>query len=128
MSRYLGIDYGHRKIGLAISDEQGNLAYPYKVLPTDKNSLTKIAALCRQENITLVVVGDTKDLKGQDNLVTLGAKQFVSDLSQTISLPLVWQTEVFSSREAERIVGDDSLRDARAAAIILQSYLDSHRL
>ena len=125
--RYLGIDFGHKKMGLALSDEQGDFVYPHSVIKNDKNSILIIADLCHKEGVAEVVIGDTHDLKGSDNLVTKQAKDFAKNLIQLLKLPINWQTEVFSSREAERTIGDDELRDARAAAIILQSYLDRKR-
>jgi len=124
--RYLGIDYGHKKIGLALSDEQGNFVYPHSVIPT-VGALETISKLCVKEGVVEIVAGDTKDLKGEANNVSEGTEKFLAELGQKTGLNINLQTEVFTTREAERIVGDDEMRDARAAAIILQSYLDRKR-
>lgn len=124
--RYLGLDYGHKKIGVALSDKQGDFVYPYSVIPT-AGALEAIAGICVKESVGEIVAGDTKDLKGEDNNVSALAEKFLAELKQKTNLPVNFQTEVFTSREAERIIGDDEMRDARAAAIILQSYLDLKR-
>jgi len=124
--RYLGIDFGHKKIGLALSDEQGNFVYPHSVIST-AGALDVIAGICTKEGVGEIVAGDTKDLKGEANNVSELAEKFLAELKQTTNLPVNLQTEVFSTREAERIIGDDEMRDARAAAIILQSWLDLKR-
>ena len=124
--RYLGIDYGHKKIGLALSDEQGDFVYPHSVIAT-LGALEVIAKLCAKEGVGEIVAGDTKDLKGEANNVSEGAEKFLAELGQKIGLNIKLQTEVFTTREAERIAGDDEMRDARAAAIILQSFLDLRR-
>jgi len=124
--RYLGIDFGHKKIGLALSDEQGNFVYPYSVIPTI-GAMEAIAQICAKEKVGEIVAGDTKDLKGEDNSVSELAGKFLTELKEKTGLNINLQTEVFSTREAERTVGDDEMRDARAAAIILQSYLDLKR-
>ncbi len=124
--RYLGIDFGHKKIGLALSDEQRDFVYPHSVIPT-AGALEAIAVICEKEKVGEIVAGDTKNLKGEDNSVSELAGKFLDELKQKTGLPINLQTEVFTSREAERTVGDDEMRDARAAAIILQSYLDLKR-
>jgi len=121
--RYLGIDYGHKKIGLALSDERGDFVYPHSVIPT-VGALEAIEKICLKEGIGEIVAGDTKDLKGEANSVSEGAEKFLAELREKTGLNINLQTEVFTTREAERIVGDDEMRDARAAAIILQSFLD----
>lgn len=125
--RYLGIDFGHRKMGLALSDEQGNFAYPHSVLVNDNQSVKKIAELCKAEGVIKIVIGDTRDLKGGANKVTEAAHLFAEELQKETNLSVAWQTEVFTSREAERIIGDDDKRDARAASIMLSSYLDQQK-
>jgi putative Holliday junction resolvase len=125
--RYLGIDFGHKKMGLALSDEQGNFAYPHSVILTDGESIKKIINLCASEKVGAMVIGDTKDLSGGKNTVTEALEKFVAELKKSIDLPIFFQTEVFSSREAERVIGDDEMRDARAAAIILESFLATKR-
>ncbi|MCX6713156.1 MAG: Holliday junction resolvase RuvX [Candidatus Vogelbacteria bacterium] len=125
--RYLGLDFGHKKIGVALSDERGDFVYPYSVIPT-AGAEQAVLDICTREGAGEIVMGDTKDLGGGANPVSERAEKFAEDLKQKTNLPLHFQTEVFTSREAERIIGDDEMRDARAAAIILQSFLDLKRI
>ena len=125
--RYLGIDYGHKKIGLALSDEQGDFVYPYSVIDNNKDTVKKIFEICQKEGVGEIVMGESLDLKGQPNPIFESSKKFADIVKTEINLIVNFQIETYSSREAARIIGDDDNLDARAAAIILQSYLDQRR-
>lgn len=122
--RYLGIDYGHKKIGLALSDEQGNFVYPYSVIDNNRRAVQVVSDICNKENVGEIVVGESRDFKGQPNPILEASKSFAAQLEKTTNVPVNFQNETYSSREAARTIGDDDNLDARAAAIILQSYLD----
>lgn len=125
--RLLGIDYGHKKIGLALSDESGRFAFPHDTWPNDKFLLGKIKELCTREKIGLIVVGESLDLSGQPNPLMKDIEKFEDLLRREIGLPLAREREFFSSWEAKRIIDEgqnDPLTDARAAALILKSYID----
>ena len=59
--RYLGIDYGAKKVGVAVSDESGEFSYPLKVLENSKDLIYDISYICKENNIGDIVVGDSKD-------------------------------------------------------------------
>ncbi len=127
--RFLGIDYGTKHIGLALSDEVGDFAYPYLVLE-NKGILRAteiIATLCTKESVTALVVGESKDYKGQDNELMKEIRQFADELIEKTELPLEFESELLTSAEAERIQGKGSFLDASAAALILRSYLDRQK-
>ena len=125
--RYLGIDYGHKNIGLAVSDPEGNFVYPYLVILNNKKTLETIFAICQKEEVGEIVIGESLNFKGEPNPILEASKTFAESLRETTRLPVNFQIETYSSREAERIVGDDDNLDARAAAIILESYLAQRR-
>lgn len=125
--RYLGIDYGHKNIGLALSDPEGNFVYPYSVIHNDKKTVQVISGICQKEGVEEIVMGESLDFKGQPNPILAASRKFSESLNLETKLPIKWQIETYSSREAARIVGDDDNLDARAAAIILESYLASRR-
>jgi len=125
--RYLGIDYGHKNIGLALSDEQGNFVYPYSVVSNDKKTIQTIANVCQKEGVGEIVIGESLDFKGLPNPILKASKEFSELLKSETKLLVNFQIETYSSREAARIVGDDDNLDARAAAIILESYLSQRR-
>lgn len=124
--RILGVDYGSRRVGLALSDEQANLAYPHSVVETAKAKQT-IITLCETEGVDTVVLGESKDYKGNDNTIAPAIRQLAEEL-KAAALEVILEPEVLTSAAAERAGGTREELDARAAALILQSYLDrTHR-
>ncbi len=125
--RYLGIDYGTRKIGLAVSDPNGDFAYPHSVIVNDKNLIRGLVQICRAEQIGGIVVGESLDLKGNPNPIMEEITNLAAQLSALAKLPVVWEKELYTTQEADRLMGRNKETDARAAALILKSYLDKHR-
>ncbi len=122
--RFLGIDFGTKNIGLALSDEQGRFAYPYRVIPNTSRAVMTINGICEEEGVERIIIGDSRNYQGAPNPVSAGIANFKSELEQVIELPVELEPEVLSTAEANRIMGKDEETDARAAAIILKSYLD----
>jgi putative Holliday junction resolvase len=125
--RYLGIDYGHKKIGLAISDETGSFAFPYQVLPNTPKLLEEVKKICEQEKIEKIVIGESLDLSGVANEIQKDILIFKEKLEQETGLVVVFEREFFTTWEAKRIIDEkqnDKQTDARAAALILKSFLD----
>lgn len=129
--RYIGIDYGTKKIGIALSDEQGYLAYPHEVIDTNDQALTYICDLVRQHECPALVVGESKDFSMKDNVVMVEAREFILHLQNAISCPVVFEPEFLTSFQAHAtnfaLGGKQQRVDASAAAIILQSFLDRKR-
>ena len=125
--KYLGIDYGSRRIGIAISDPGGTLAFPKETIPNDATSVDRIAKLVRENEIGEMVIGDTRAMNGQDNPITVEATAFMKSLSAFVRIPLHEEGEAWSTVEASRFAPKGRERDdSAAAAIILQRFLDSH--
>jgi len=138
--RVLGIDYGARRIGLALSDATATLASPWRLLqrpPSDAETLrvvlAEIAVLAADsDGLEAVVVGWPRRLDGTPTDQTPLVEAFARGLEAKLSVPVVLQDERLSSREAESRLAlrepDWRKRkkhiDAAAAAIILQDYLD----
>jgi len=133
--RILGIDYGHKRFGLALSDEGQTLASPLPVYQRrrDKQDLTYLARLVEEKEVGQIVVGLPRNMDG-----TLGemAKQvlaFVDALKEKVSLPVDTFDERLTTAEAERVLIQanlsrkrrKTLRDSLAAVLILQGYLES---
>lgn len=139
--RVLGIDYGARRIGLALSDATATLASPWRLLqrpPSDAETLRMIVAevttlINDDDGLEAVVVGWPRRLDGTPNKQTPIVETFARTLEAKVSVPIVLQDERLSSVEAEsRLAVDEKdwrkrkLKiDAVAAAIILQDYLDA---
>lgn len=122
--RFLGVDYGTKKVGLALSNEVGSLAFPYAVIPNVGNFTEKIAEVCRKENIDGIVIGESRDFDGVPNHLMKKILPFKKKLEDTLGLPVFLEPEYLTSKQARNIQEGSVLTDASAAAIILQSYLD----
>lgn len=130
MGRLLGIDFGRKRLGIAISDEEQKIAFPKAVYPNDKKLLERIADYCNENSVAGIVLGESKNYKGEDNPVMKDIINFKKELEITASLPVFMEPEFMTSSEAEKMrIGDDNgeMLDASAAAIILQSYLDKKK-
>ncbi len=125
--RYLGIDYGAKRIGLSLSDAGGQFAFPHETIPTDTTSVDRIRAIMEREKVGGLVMGDTKAVHGADNPITAQAEKFADALSAHTGKEVIRSWEAWSSVEAARFeVPGGVHNDASAAAIILQRYLDAH--
>ena len=121
--KIIGIDYGSKKVGIAISDEGGSIAFPKATLSNDRLLIPAVVELIQKENVTAVIVGDSKNAEGKDNAIMEGARAFALELQKVSSVAVHFEPEFYSSQEARMLTGK-TLVDAEAAAIILNSYLD----
>lgn len=136
--KYLGIDYGSKNIGLAVSDDEGRIAFPKIVLKKDRDLIQSLQRLVSEEGIGFVVIGESINQSGKENSIHESAKNFAENLKSSLSLPVEFEREHFSSFEAHARQGKERFSDrktkiektdnidARAAAIILQRYLDKN--
>jgi putative Holliday junction resolvase len=141
--RALGVDYGERRIGLALSDPTGLLASPWKTLENDAN-LERAASRVADElatvpdesyGVQVIVIGLPRRLNGEANDQTARVRAFSSRVAERTALPVVLQDERLTSHEADALLAvrerDWRKRKARldetAAALILQDYLDQQR-
>lgn len=125
--RYLGIDYGSKRVGLAISDQEGLMAFPLVVLSNDKDVLLNIKNIIDKEEIGKIVIGESNNFDGKPNKISKDIEKFIIVLETETKLPIVSEPEFLSSHQAERWQGKNENLDASAAAIILQSFLDRSR-
>lgn len=140
--RYLGIDYGSKRVGVAVSDEEGKFALPLIVLPNDGKLVDAVRKIIGEKSVGAVVLGESKDFKGEDNAIMSDVREFKRVLEETTGLSVHFESEMFTSAEANRInlrepqrsrrsgvrqrrpETNNAMLDASAAAIILQSFLD----
>ena len=142
--KILGIDYGAKRIGLAISDENKTMAFPREIVLNDKNIFKNLVLLFKEENIGEIVVGDSRDLAGELNKISEQIEIFISKLKSDFHLPVHKQKEFFTSVEARKVRNTKQMLnqseshskikkkrigkvDANAAALILQRYLDKKK-
>lgn len=135
--RALGVDYGRKRVGLAISDPTGTLATPLETLTRRAGKRPPVAALSRvaeREGVDHLVVGLPLELDGQENDWCREVREFGDSLAARLDLPLTFIDERLSSVRAEQAIrsagGSRALHkdrgriDAAAAAVILQCFLD----
>lgn len=138
--RAVGIDYGERRIGLALSDATGLLASPWKTLLNDANARAAAARVAaelqdlerRDEAVGAVVIGLPRRLDGQANDQTPRVRAFARSLEPLIAAPITLQDERLTSHDADAMLAArerdwrkrKAQLDAMAAALILQDYLD----
>jgi putative Holliday junction resolvase len=139
--RVLGVDYGQRRIGLALSDATGLLARPWKTILRQGGAARVANSLAAEVNrlqaeddsLAAVVIGLPRRLNGAPTEQTAQVEKLADSLRGRLSIPVVLQDERLSSREAESLLARrvkdwrkrKALLDAAAAAVILQDYLDS---
>ncbi len=125
----MGIDYGSKRVGIALSDETHTVAMPKAVLPNDRTLFGEIKNLCKGHEVKVIVMGESKDFKGNDNPIMKDINFFKGELERELHLPVHLEPEYLTSHEANRMQsqGNNALLDASSAAIILQSFLDKKK-
>ena len=135
MSRVLGIDYGERRIGLALSDPMGIIAKPLRTIDRKKTTdyISEILNTSKEKNANIIVVGLPLTLRGKQSKQTEIVQKFIEKLTQLVKIPVVPVDERLSSISAKKSLQEQGVKtghakgrvDETAAAIILQEYLDS---
>lgn len=128
--KLVGIDYGMKRVGVAVSDESGTMAFPKAIFPNNKMLMEEITRFITAENAEAVVVGESRNRTGEDNPIMGNIRTFVSELEQSLGLPVHLEPEFYTSAEAKRLSLDTKAPkqsqqhvDAKAAAIILNSFI-----
>lgn len=122
--RFLGIDYGTKRIGLALSDDGGTLAFPKEIIVNDKMKLQKISEIVTAEKVEEIVIGESLNFQGEPNAIMEEVKVFIKELLQELKIPVYLEKEFLTSVEARRYEEKGEKADAKAAALILQRFLD----
>lgn len=117
--RYLGVDYGRRRIGLALSDPEGRIAFPLATV----GGIGALIRAARDHGVGAVVIGLARPLPGRRPDPARATRAFAAGLRRALQLPVMFEDEMFTTKIAERHTPEEKA-DASAAALILQSYLD----
>jgi putative Holliday junction resolvase len=138
VARILAVDYGEKRIGLAVSDELGITASPLMTLArrSDDETVRQIAQLASKLRVTQIVVGLPRRTDAQEGEMERKVKAFAEKLRQAVSVPVVLFDERFTTRIAEQVLLEADLsrrkrkqvRDRLAAIILLQSFLEAQRM
>jgi len=124
--KFLGIDPGKRYIGLAIADDQVNIAMPYQVLDINEYQswLKELVRIVNQEKILKIIIGYPIGLSGKPTEQTRITEQFIERLKETLNIPIISFDERLSSKMADKLLLNQKQNHSVAASIILQGYLD----
>jgi putative Holliday junction resolvase len=122
--RYLGIDYGSKRVGVALSDEGNTFALPHSVIQNSEELVEDLRKIIHENKVGHIILGESKNFKGEDNKIMKDIRNFKEDLENTLNMPVIFEPEFLTSHEAEHIQGKNDMHDASAAALILKSYLE----
>ena len=122
--RLIGIDYGKKRVGIALTDDKGLMAFPKAVLPNDNYLVSEIAAMVKSQGVSRIIIGESKDFKMIDNPIMSQIKLFKDQLELATGVEMIYEPELLTSHQATHFQGKNAMIDASAAAIVLQSYID----
>ena len=129
--KYLGIDFGSKRVGIAVSDETNTLAFPRCVLENNKKLLEEVWKIAKEENAEKIILGESKNFRGEPNPIMREIEKFKKNLEEKFlkerfPAEIFFEPEFMTSSQAEHLQGKNRLHDASAAAIILQSFIDKN--
>ncbi len=142
--KYLGVDYGEKKIGIAKSDSLGQMAFPLKILKNDKDFIKEFFKILEDEKVEKIIFGKSLNYKMEENLIHKRLEKFLNKILEKLKENKIewdFENEVLTSMEARRGQNKNERRfkkedriskkinskkeiDDSAAALILKSYLD----
>ncbi len=122
--KYIGIDYGTKRIGIAISDDNGKIAFPKSILENDHKMLENLKKIIVENSINKIIIGESKNYKMEDNEIMTEIIDLKKVLETELEIDVYLNPEYLTSMEARNVSGKTEKIDASAAAIILQDYLD----
>jgi len=132
--RFLGVDFGTRRIGLAVSDPSGAIAFPAGTLERRglRRDLESLCALVKEREVARIVVGLPLHMDGRRGPEAEAAEKFATQLGEATGLPVDLFDERWTTREAERVLAETGRRgrkrrqvvDSVAASILLRAYLE----
>lgn len=133
--RILGIDHGTRRIGIAVSDELKTIAQPLEFVPAEPfaDFLARLRQIMAEKAVELIIVGMPRNMDGSYGPAAEKVREFVAALKEQIAVPIRTWDERLTTVQANRFLIAAEVRrrdrkqkvDQTAAAILLQSYLDS---
>ena len=135
--RILGVDFGEKRIGLAVSDPMGMIAHGLQTMENKgkKNVLIAFQKVCKEQEVTEIVIGLPRNMNGSFGPKAKEIQELVPELEKALNLPVVTWDERLTSREAGRLMIEQGLSrekqrqnsDRLAATLILQNYLEFKR-
>ncbi|MFA6601451.1 MAG: RuvX/YqgF family protein [Candidatus Paceibacterota bacterium] len=121
--RLMGIDFGSKRVGVALSDPSRKFALPLSVIENGPELLAEVVKVAKDNGVKEIILGESRDYKGMPNEIFIDSLEF-KDKLEASGFSVIFEPEFMTSVQAERFQGKTDLTDASAAALILQSYLD----
>lgn len=135
LKRTLAIDYGTKRVGLALTDPLLTFAYPFETLTNDKNLWKQLKHIMDEKGINKIILGYPIREDGKESILIPEINKFKEKLKKLFNVDIILWDEIYTSRIAEKRIletrtkkkdrRDKRLIDSNAAAIMLQEYLDS---
>jgi putative Holliday junction resolvase len=133
--RILALDHGTKRIGVAVSDELRMMAHPLEFIPAEPfaDFLLRLKEILREKEVEMILIGMPRNMNGSYGPATLKVQEFIAALKVGVTIPIQTWDERLTSAQAQRFMIEGGVRrqqrkekvDKMAAAILLQSYLDS---
>jgi putative Holliday junction resolvase len=126
--RVIGIDFGERHIGLATADDRVPVAVPLATVDAGGDPVARIEEAVREQGAEVIVFGLPLSMSGAEGPQAQRVREIAGLLAERIAIPIDFQDERLTSAQAERTAsGKGARKDAIAASILLQAYLDQRR-
>lgn len=136
--RILGLDHGTKRVGVAVSDELHMIAVPLEYIAPEPfaDFLARLKEILREKEIELILIGMPRNMDGSYGPAALKVQEFAAALKDAVAVPLKLWDERLTTTQAQKFLIQGGMRrdkrkekvDQTAAAILLQSYLDSQTL
>jgi putative Holliday junction resolvase len=135
MNRILGIDYGVKRVGIALSDLLGITAQPFTVIEgaSQQEVIKRIASIVSEQSVSRIVIGLPLNMDGSSGEISENVRAFAVQLEERLNIPVELFDERLTTMQAERMLVEEAdmsrekrkhVRDKVAASLILQAYLD----
>jgi putative Holliday junction resolvase len=125
--KIIGVDFGSKRVGIAIADTATGMAFPKTVIDNDKDFFENFRKIMAEEKADQIVLGESKDFEGKDNAIMGKINEFKKRVENDLGQNVNFQPEFMTSQQAGRLQGENEMLDASAACIILQAYMDKQK-
>ncbi len=135
-NRIMALDYGLKRVGIALSDPMQKFAYPFKTLENNKKLIDEVVKIIIEMDVKLIIIGNPNDEKTNLNSISNEINRFKINLSERVDIEIIFWDETFSSKIAQQKILESvtkkkkrknkSLLDMHSAAIILTEYLEQN--
>ncbi len=119
----MGIDFGSKKIGVAVTDDSGVMAFPKEVVRNDGKFLLYIEKFVYSNKIDEIVIGHSLNNEGKPNLIHSAVEELMMGITLSLGIPVHLEPEQYSTQQAIHLQGRSDMTDAAAASLILDGFI-----